>query len=153
MRKFVFRMLAGIVLLNVTMVVGALVARRRLPTYGDQDSDTFALVAAMDGVDFASRADALAAGSGTAVAGGIEIDLTEASLADTATLVLTAVMGGIDVVVPQEWRVEMSSSVFMGGTDNLTDPDATADDAPLLLVDARAYLGGIAVRPETASDQ
>ena len=69
-------MLAGIVLLNVTMVVGALVARRRLPTYGDQDSDTFALVAAMDGVDFASRADALAAGSGTAVAGGIEIDLS-----------------------------------------------------------------------------
>jgi hypothetical protein len=148
MKKFVFRLLAGIVLLNVTVVVGALVARRRLPTYGDQDSDTFALVAAMDGVDFASRADALAAGSGTAVAGGIEIDLTEASLADTATLALTAVMGGIDVVVPPEWRVEMSSSVFMGGTDNLTDPDATSDDAPLLLVDARAYLGGIAIRPD-----
>jgi hypothetical protein len=148
MKKFIFRLLAGIVLLNVTVVVGALVARRRLPTYGDQDSDTFALVAAMDGVDFASRADALAAGSGTAVAGGIEIDLTEASLADTATLALTAVMGGIDVVVPPEWRVEMSSSVFMGGTDNLTDPDATADDAPLLLVDARAYLGGIAIRPD-----
>ncbi len=148
MKKFVFRLLAGIVLLNVTVVVGALVARRRLPTYGDQDSDTFALVAAMDGVDFASRADALQAGSGTAVAGGIEIDLTEASLADTATLALTAVMGGIDVVVPPEWRVEMSSSVFMGGTDNLTDPDATSDDAPLLLVDARAYLGGIAIRPD-----
>ena len=74
MKKFIFRMLAGIVLLNMTVVVGALVARRRLPTYGDQDSDTFALVAAMDGVDFASRADALAAGSGTAVAGGIEIE-------------------------------------------------------------------------------
>jgi hypothetical protein len=41
----------------------------------------------------------------------------------------------------------------MGGIDNFTDPDATRDDAPLLLVDARAYLGGIAVRAETASDQ
>jgi len=148
MKKFLVRLFGAFILLNVAMVVGALVARRRLPTYGDQDSDTFALVAAMDGVDFASRADALQAGSGTAVAGGIEIDLTEAGLADTATLALTAVMGGIDVVVPPEWRVEMSSSVFMGGTDNLTDPDATADDAPLLLIDARAYMGGIAVRPE-----
>ncbi len=153
MKKFLFRMLAGFILLNVAVVVGALVARRRLPTYGDQDSDTFALVAAMDGVDFASRADALQAGLGTAVAGGIEIDLTEAGLADTATLGLTAVMGGIDVTVPPAWRVEVASSVFMGGIDNLTDPDATADDAPLLLVDARAYLGGIAVRAETASDQ
>lgn len=148
MKKFLVRLFGAFILLNVAMVVGALVARRRLPTYGDQDSDTFALVAAMDGVDFASRADALQAGSGTAVAGGIEIDLTEAGLADTATLALTAVMGGIDVVVPPEWRVEMSSSVFMGGTDNLTDPDATADDAPLLLIDARAYMGGIAVRPD-----
>jgi hypothetical protein len=153
MKKFLFRLLGGIVLLNVAVVVGALVARKRLPEYGDQDSDTFALVAAMDGVDFASRANALLAGSGAAVAGGIEIDLTEASFVDTATLVLTAVMGGIDVMVPPEWRVEMASSVFMGGVENLTDPDATADDAPLLLVDARAYLGGIAIRPERASDQ
>jgi hypothetical protein len=148
MKKVLFRLLGGFILLNVAVVVGALVARRRLPTYGDQDSDTFALVAAMDGVDFVSRADALKVGSGTAVAGGIEIDLTEASIADTATLALTAVMGGIDVVVPPEWQVEMSSKMFMGGIENLTDPDATADDAPLLLVDARAYMGGIAIRPD-----
>lgn len=153
MKKFLVRLFGAFILLNVAMVVGALVARRRLPTYGDQDSDTFALVAAMDGVDFASRADALQAGSGTAVAGGIEIDLTEAGLADTATLALTAVMGGIDVVVPPEWQVEMSSKMLMGGIENLTDPDATADDAPLLLVDARAYMGGIAIRPDRASDQ
>ena len=51
--------------------------------------------AAMDGVEFASRAEALEEGSGTAVAGGIEIDLTDAGLAEFATLELTAVMGGI----------------------------------------------------------
>lgn len=152
MKKALLRLLGAFVLLNVAMIAGALVAKKRLPTYGDQDSDSFALVAAMDGIDFASRANALQAGSGTAVAGGMEIDLTDATLAESATLDLTAVMGGIDVVVPPEWRVEMSSTVFMGGTDNLTDPDATAEDAPLLLVDARAYMGGIAVRPEEGSD-
>jgi len=40
----------------------------------------------------------------------------------------------------------MASTAFAGGTENLTDPDAAADDAPLLIVDARAYFGGIAVR-------
>lgn len=147
MKKALLRLLGAFALLNVAMIAGALVAKKRLPAYGDPHSDTFALVAAMAGIDFASRADAFQAGSGTAVAGGMEIDLAEATLADTATLDLTAVMGGIDVLVPEEWRVEMSSNVFMGGTENLTDPDATADDAPLLLVDARAYMGGIAIRP------
>jgi len=150
MKKFLLRLLGAFVLLNVAVIVGALVARKRLPIYGDADSDEFALVAAMDGVDFASKAEALREGSGTAVAGGMEIDLTEAHLAESAVLDLTAIMGGIDVVVPPEWRVEMSSNVFMGGTDNLTDPDATADDAPLLLIDARAYMGGVAVRAKKA---
>ncbi len=153
MKKFLLTILGSFVLLNVALIVGALVARRTLPRYGDEDSDTFALVAAMDGVDFTSRADPLRSGSGTAVAGGIEIDLTDAIPAGMATLDLTAVAGGIDVVVPENWRVEMDSSVFMGGTDNLTDPDAAADDAPVLVVTARAFMGGIAVRAKKPATQ
>ena len=146
MKRFLLTILGGLVLLNVALIVGALIARQRLPSYGDEDSDTFALVAAMDGVDFASKADQLRSGSGTAVAGGIEIDLTDAQPAGMATLDLTAIAGGIDVVVPSDWRVEMSSSVFMGDAANQTDPDAAADDAPVLVVDARAVMGGISVR-------
>ena len=148
MKKFLLSILAGFVFLNVALILGAMVARRRLPRYGDEHSDTFALVAAMDGVDFASKADPLRSGSGTAVAGGIEIDLTGARPAGMATLDLTAVAGGIDVVVPQDWRVEMDSSAFMGGIDNLTEPDAAGEDAPVLVVTAKAFMGGIAVRAQ-----
>jgi hypothetical protein len=144
MRKLLVRVVAGFILLNGLLILGALLARRRLPTYGDEDSDTFAVVAAMDGVEFTSRAEALRAGSATAVAGGIEIDLTRAHLAGTATLDLTAIAGGIEVVIPADWRVEMTSQVLAGGTSNRTD--ASGDDAPVLLVDARAYFGGIEVR-------
>ena len=35
---------------------------------------------------------------------------------------------------------------MFGGTDNRTDPDAVGEDAPVLFVDARAYLGGISAR-------
>jgi len=146
MRRLLVRITAGLLVLNGLLILGALLAKRRLPTHGDEDSDTFALVAAMDGVEFTSRAEALRAGSATALAGGIEIDLTRAQLAGTATLHLTAIAGGIEVVVPDDWRVEMTSHARMGGIDNRTDPDALSDEAPVLLVDARAYFGGIEVR-------
>jgi hypothetical protein len=79
--------------------------------------------------------------------GGISLDLSEAELATSANLELTAITGGIEVVVPPTWRVEMITTAFAGGAENLTDPDATDIGAPLLLVDARTYFGGVAVRP------
>jgi hypothetical protein len=54
-------------------------------------------------------------------------------------------MGGIDVVVPPGWRVEVMGRSVMGGVANLTDPDVLADDAPVLLVDALAMMGGIEI--------
>ncbi len=140
------RVLLGVFLLNVLLVAAAQVAKRMLPAYGDESSDVFAAVAAMDGAEFVNRSDSFRAGSGTAVMGGMTVDLTEAKISTSATLELTAVAGGIDVTVPASWRVEMASTVFAGGTENLTDPDAATDEAPLLLVDARAYFGGIAIR-------
>lgn len=140
------RALLGLLLLNVVLVAAAQVAKRMLPSYGDEDSDVFAAVAAMDGAEIANRSDSFRAGSGTAVMGGMTIDLTDAEISTSATLELTAVAGGIDVTVPAIWRVEMASTVFAGGAENLTDPDAADMGAPLLLVDARAYFGGIAIR-------
>lgn len=140
------RVLLGVFLLNILLVVAAQVAKRMLPVYGDEDSDVFAAVAAMDGAEIVNRSDSFRAGSGTTVMGGMTIDLTEAEISTSATLELLAIAGGIDVTVPARWRVEMTSAAFAGGADNLTDPDAVADGAPLLLVDSRAYFGGIVIR-------
>lgn len=140
------RIFLGVFLLNVLLVVAALVAKRMLPAYGDEDSDVFAAVAALDGAEIVNRSDSFRAGSGTAVMGGMTIDLTEAEIFTSATLELTAVAGGIEVTVPAGWRVETTSTVFAGGAENLTDPDGVDDEAPLLLVDARAYFGGVAIR-------
>jgi hypothetical protein len=151
-KKILLTLLGGFALLNLAVIVTALVARRRLPAFGDEQSETFALVAAMDGVSFTSKADPFRSGSATAVAGGIEIDLTRATCLETATLDLTALAGGIDVEVPDDWRVEMRPQVVLGGTDNRTDPDAAGEDAPVLVVDARAYLGGISVRAKSRQE-
>ena len=46
------RALLGLLLLNVLLVVAAQVAKRMLPAYGDDDSDVFAAVAAMNGAEY-----------------------------------------------------------------------------------------------------
>lgn len=80
--------------------------------------------------------------------GGIELDLVDAAVAPGAYLVLRAFMGGIDVVVPSGWRVEVMGRSVMGGVANLTDPDSLGDDTPVLLVDALAVMGGIEIHAE-----
>ena len=150
MKKILVRIALGVVVFNVLMVLAAQITKRMLPVYGDADSDVFSLVAAMDGVEFASRSSALRAGSGTAIMGGISLDLSEAELATSANLELTAITGGIEVVVPSTWRVEMITTTFAGGSENLTDPDATQVGAPLLVVDARTFFGGVSIRPADA---
>lgn len=145
-KKLFLAVLGALVALNLFVIAAALVARRRLPAYGDAGSETFAVVAAMDGVSFRSSADPFLGGTATAVAGGIELDLTEAVPTGTVTLELTALAGGIDVVVPSAWRVEVRSAVIMGGVENRTDPDSARQDAPILVVDARVTMGGISIR-------
>ncbi len=144
--RLIKRVLLGMFLLNVLLVVAAQVAKRMLPSYGDESSDVFASVAAMGGAEVVNRSDSFRAGSGTVVMGGMTIDLTGADIAHSATLELTAVAGGIEVLVPPSWRVEMTTSAFAGGAENATRPDAVDEDAPLLVIDARAYFGGVNVR-------
>ena len=144
--KALKRIAIGIVALNVIAVVAAQIAKRMIPVYGDAESDVFSLLAAMDGVEFASRSTSLRAATARAIMGGMELDLSEAELATTARLDVTAVMGGIDVLVPEGWRVELMSGGFAGGAENLTDPDGVEIGAPELIVDARTYFGGVSIR-------
>ncbi len=150
MKKLLKRLALFFLAFNAVIIVTALIARKRLPTYGDAESEDFALVAAMDGVEFASRSQALRTGSGTAVAGGIEIDLTDAKPEGTATLDLRALAGGIDVVVPEDWKVELNAEVFMGGADNSATP--AGGEEPDLRVNARAMMGGISVRAKRSQE-
>jgi hypothetical protein len=140
------RVLFAFFLVDVILVVAAQIAKRTLPSYGDESSDVFAAVAAMAGTDVVNRSDSFRAGTGTAVMGGMTLDLAGADITHSATLELTALAGGIEVTVPDGWRVEMTTSAFAGGAENATSPDAVDGDAPLLLVDARTYFGGVNIR-------
>lgn len=144
--RWLKRLLVGYITLAASSVIAALIVRRAVPEFGDESDDVVSLVASMAGRHHVGRSDALRAIDAVAFMGGIEIDLREAAVVDTARLRVQAVMGGVQVTVPATWNVNVVSRAFMGGVDN-GSARTTDDDAPLLIVDALAVMGGIDIRP------
>ncbi len=76
-----------------------------------------------------------------AVLGGGELDLTHAEPAEDACLTAIALLGGIDIKVPEGTRVAMSGLSLLGGRDVKVPPG----DGPTVRVRAVAVLGGVSV--------
>ncbi len=122
----------------------AAVAKHAVPSRGDESSDELALVAIFDGIDLKSRAAAFTGGSMLAWYGGVNVDLSEATLAADAHLSVHAIFGGVAIRVPPGWRVESSMRAVAGGVDVHGKASESAD-APTLTLDGFALFGGIAV--------
>lgn len=135
----------GFALFSAAMAASAFVVRKRVPRFGGSEDDSFSLVAVMNGIAFESRAESLTDGSLFVYMGGAEIDLMDAELAPDAHLALKVFMGGVSVVVPPSWRVEVRPDVMMGEVANKTNPDDPAD-GPLLVIDVRVVMGGVEIK-------
>jgi predicted membrane protein len=136
--------------LQIVVFIVARIAERRLPRTGDEESEEFDRAAIMNGVQFDSRASAFRRGSVTAVLGGAQIDLREATLdPEGARLELRTTLGGVQVIVPPTWRVELVGDPIKGEHDlDLPDQDDLPEDAPRLVVVADTKYGGVQVTAE-----
>ena len=53
-----------------------------------------------------------------AVMGGVELDLTEATIEDPPAMIeMTVVMGGAEIAVPGSWKVRIDTGTILGGVD------------------------------------
>jgi hypothetical protein len=143
--KFLKRVAIGWIAVAVAAIVAALTVKKAVPVFGDESDDSFSIVAVIGGKDFVSSAQHFADGGALAVMGGIDLDLSGATLAPGAKLDLRAFMGGIDVSVPPSWRVEVVATERMGDVVNQLDEDDQDDEGPLLIVYASATMGGISI--------
>lgn len=82
-----------------------------------------------------------------AVFGGIVLDLREAVLAPGPSEIhVTAVLGGVHLIVPPHLSVEVSGSAVLGGFEHMDRAPMSPDpERPLLRVHGRATLGGVAI--------
>ena len=102
-------------------------------------------MAFMGGVDRRVNSKAFEGGELTAVMGGCKIDLREADIqGTTATVRVFVLMGGIELTVPQGWKVLSKVIPVMGGFVDRTNP-ATAHSKELVL-EGFLMMGGIEVK-------
>ena len=75
------------------------------------------------------------------------MDFTQAKLAeDKATLELTAVFGGIDIWVPNDWKVVVDSSSLFGGVEDKHRTVPSSETKATLFIRATALFGGIEIK-------
>ena len=91
----------------------------------------------------------------TAVAfmGGGTIDMRDARFAErTVTIHTVAIMGGIEIIVPEDAQVDVTGFGFMGAYDHAATGTG-GPDGPTIRVDGLAFMGGVEVkrRPPTSA--
>lgn len=110
---------------------------------GEQWLNVFAF---LGGVDISSSSPDFRGGSLTAVVGGCEIDLSRASITGgEAVLHILAIMGGIEIRVPDDWTVS-SEGVPLLGAFTIKTRGAPASGAKHLRLKGLALMSGVEVR-------
>jgi hypothetical protein len=133
----------------IASALGARLAKSRLTSSGDAADDEFDRVAIFDGLEFASTAAALRRGSVLAWYAGGTVDLRGATLGPAgATLDLRLIFGGLEILVPPTWRVEISLLPIIGGAGDARPQGGIQADAPTLRVTGFAIVGGAGIVSE-----
>jgi hypothetical protein len=138
--------------LVVKLLIWALVVvvlRLKMRSAGDETSDEIALAAAANGIELRSRAAAFRGGTAKAILGGLELDLSEATLApEGGRLEVETILGGAEILVPDSWRIRFAPTrTLLGGVEYPHDLEALpSSDEPELELALHAVLGGIEVK-------
>jgi hypothetical protein len=81
-----------------------------------------------------------------ALMGGIELDMRDASFAErTVTVRVTAIMGGVEITVPEDATVRVTGVGIMGAFDDSTS-EAVTPGGPTIIVSGVAIMGGVDIR-------
>lgn len=79
----------------------------------------------------------------TAVFGGVKCDLRNAVIERDCAIAVSAIFGGIDILVPGNINVKVSSNSIFGGVSNKT---AVHQNAPTIYISGTCMFGGVDIK-------
>lgn len=83
----------------------------------------------------------------TAVLGAVDLNLRDAVFYHDTVIEAVAVMGGIDIFVPKDVHVVVSSTPFLGGIDShIKRSKPVPPDAVTIYINAKSVMGGIEIK-------
>lgn len=142
-----WRLWPGIVILLIgaSLVAGGLRPGPRARPAQATSDDSVRMFALMGGHERGNSSKRFRGGEMTAVMGGCGLDLRQAELeGGEAALEVFALMGGIEIKVPEGWRVVSNVVPVMGGVEDKTR--AARDGGPRLVLNGVVVMGGVEVR-------
>lgn len=137
---------AVIVIVGLKMVFGGLFGSKandmikQLKAAGKAPKNGFA---AFSGCDMNCGGEIFEGAELTAVFGGVKCDLRNAVIEKDCAISVTAVFGGVDILVPDNVNVKTGVSSLFGGTSNKT---VAKSDAPTVYVSGLCMFGGVDIK-------
>lgn len=146
MFKFVFRLFSAFILLALG---AATAAKFLLESNAGPTTEEIDLVSIFDGRNLKSEASPFYGGKVLAMFGGVVLDLRDATPAPTGIyLDMTVCMGGVNLVVPEGWRVRCDASMIMAGWSDVTRTTA-AEDVPTVFITGTFFMAGLQATNES----
>lgn len=107
----------------------------------DDSNNYFAL---FSGINTKNESDDFKGGNVTAIFGGVELDLCNATIKDEKVFIdATAIFGGVEIKVPENWKVNVTGLPIFGGYENKTkNPDESSHE---LNIRCLAAFGGVEI--------
>ena len=139
--------LGAVLVPAIIIVIGLfIIFGRGIGSRTDDAGDSIQSFNAFSGSELASNSTRFRGGSVSAVFGGAEIDLRNASLALDAQLDVFAAFGAVEIRVPDGWQVSVKGLPLFGGIENATAKEKLPPGAPVLPVNATALFGGVEIK-------
>lgn len=108
-------------------------------------NDTINGFAFLGGVRRTNNSQDFKGGELSAILGGCEVDLREASIkSGEAVLDVFAFWGGVELKVPHDWSIRLEATPLMGGFDDKTRPPQGGSNKRLV-VKGYAIMGGVEI--------
>lgn len=131
-----------LVLFGASMVWRGVTGRRAISS---DSTATVSGMAILGGFKRGNNSRAFKGGDLTAVMGGCEIDLRQASIEGEAVIDVFAMWGGIEMRVPETWTVVNRVMPLLGGVEDKTHPPPGVTNQTLVLR-GFAIMGGVEVK-------
>ncbi|MCY4108331.1 MAG: LiaF-related protein [Chloroflexi bacterium] len=134
----------ALIIVGLVIVFRAIPARRRPLASADGRVQVFS---AFWGAEHNYGAADLRGGQITVAFGGADLDLRDAHISrPPAVIDVLAMFGGIDIRVPDDWRVQIEALGLFGGTEDSRRSGSPSSESKLLIVRGLVLFGGLEIK-------
>jgi predicted membrane protein len=136
-----------LIVAGIMMIVRASSHHRRMDFSEAETNDANSFikaVAIMGGFKRINNSQDFKGGELTAIMGGFELDLRDASIKEEAVIDIFTMMGGMSMRVPEDWLVIFDISPIMGGYEDKTRPPK--ENTKRLVIKGTTIMGGIEIK-------